>query len=73
MGKNMNRPLTAENTNGQHKHKKMVSLAPHEGNAKKKNNTEVSFFTQQIGRNVQLDNIQHYQVCGERSAIRRPW
>ena len=37
----MNRPLTAENTNGLHKHKKMVSLAPHEGNAKK-NNTELS-------------------------------
>lgn len=72
MGKNMKRPLTAENTNGLHKHKKMVSLAPHEGNAKE-NNTEASFFTQQIGKNLQLDNTQHYQVCGERSAIRQPW
>lgn len=34
-GKNMNKPLTAKNINGPHKHKKMVSLASPEGNAKK--------------------------------------
>ena len=57
-GKNLNKPLTAKNINGPHKHKKMVSLASHEGNAKK--NIQVLFFTQQIGKYLQLDNIQHY-------------
>lgn len=40
----MNKQLTAKNINGPHKHKKMVSLASHEGNAKK--NIQVLFFTQ---------------------------